>query len=241
MNLSTLISNLRVLANDGPTDHVVFSESIGTRNDGLTFDGANKIFRIGGEDGHTLPIVPGSVYLTCPNGLTPFGVGGFGQGQFDSGYFIRSQVGFTLDDPINGILLFTSAPKEGTKIVADYNYYWFTDTKLTEFLNEAAQMTLAGINDPTMIIDGMVHIMMQFALSLFMKARAAQYAERYRTSGGEAGTGVDAVTKAYMDIAKKAGADGEKYQTLYYQRQGQRNAPAAAIVTFRIDPITPRR
>lgn len=240
MTLADLITSLRILSHDGPTDHVVFGETLGSRPDGLIIDGINTTFRLGGEDGHSLPLVASSVYMTAPGGFYPFGVGGFGTGAY-GGTYVRTQQGFTVVDLVNGFVTFTYPPSVGMVLQADYNCYWFSDAQYTEFLNEAAQTTLSGISGPTFVPTGLVQAMLQFALALFFESRASQYAERYATSGGEAGQSVDSVAKTYMSLSDKAMKRGQSYRDDYYKRQGQREAPASAVITFRIDPITPFR
>ena len=222
MSMADLITALRKLAHDGPTDHVVYSEKLGVRPDGMTVDGSNKVFRLGGQDGHSLPLVAASVYLT------------YGSTQ-------RTQTGFAQSDNVNGIITFTNAPTNGLEILADYNYYWFSDAQYTEFLNEAAQTISAGVTDATAIIAGLQQALYQYALSFFFQSRASQYAERYASSGGEAGQSVQTVCQQYMALSKQAAARGATYRDDYYKRQGQREAPASTTVTYRVDPITPFR
>jgi hypothetical protein len=220
--MATLISSLRILTHDGPTDHVIFSEKLGTRPDGFTVNGTNKVFRLGGEDGHSLPLVASSVFIS-------------------TGATQRSQSGFTQTDNVNGFITFATAPPAGIDVFADYNYYWFSDAQYTEFLNEAAQTVQAGVADATVIITGLTQSLLQYALASFFKSRASQYAERYSTSGGEVGQSVEAVAKIFLSLSKEASARGKDYRDEYYTRQGARNAPAQAIGNYRIDPITPPR
>lgn len=222
MALSDLITSLRVLAQDGPADHTVFGENLGSIT-GMPIDGANQNFRLGGQDGHSLPVVAGSVYIT------------------NVGTTFRTQSGFTLTDAVNGVVNFTSAPAVNSVLQADYNYYWFTDAKYTEFLNQAAQTTLAGATGPAAVPDGLREAMMQYALSLFFTSRASQYAERYSSSGGDAGQSVESVAKAYIAMAASARKKGDDFKLDFYKGQGKRETAAATIPTFRIDPITPGR
>ena len=231
MTMATLLTSLRAMVHDGPADHTIFGEKLGVLPNGYPVDGSNTVFKLGGEDGHSTPIVDlgtppdaGSVFLTytATNGAR------------------RTQTGFTISDAVNGFITFAVAPTAGIEILADYNYYWFSDTQHTEFLNEAAQTTQAGVTDPTQVGAGLIQAMMQFAAANFFQARASQYAERYATSGGQAGTSVDVVSKTYLSLAKAATLRGTQYRDEFYSRQGQRNAPAAVIVNYAIDPITPR-
>jgi len=225
MTLAALITSLRILGHDGPADHTIFGEKLGAVPNGFPVDGSNTVFKIGGQDGHSTPIVAGSVYLTYPADPTKR----------------RITTGFTLSDAVNGFITFSVAPASSTEILADYNYYWFSDAQLTEFINEAAQTTVAGTTDPTTIDANLVQAMLQFALASFFQSRASQYAERYATSGGQAGTSVDQVAKMYLDLAKAATIRATQYRDDYYKRQGQREAPSSVVVNFRIDPITPFR
>jgi len=227
MPIADIITSLRTLSQDGPADKVVFGENLGN-NPTMPVDGTNKKFRLGGP-AKTIPVVAASVYITI--------VG--------TGAVFRTQTGFTLDDATNGLISFTVAPNpgagQGNGVYADYNYQWFTDAKYTEFLNESAQQTLAGVADPTAIVEGLKEVMLQYALAHFWMSRASQYAERYSSSGGEAGQSIESVAKAYITMADNANKRADKLKLDFYKRQGQREAPAVSLPHFSIDPITPVR
>ena len=222
MALADLVLELRLLCKDTASSHIVYGESLGNLP-GQPVDGSNTKFRLGGQDGHTLPVVASSVYVTIV------------------GSSFRTQSGFTLSDAANGILTFSPAPSNGAQVLVDYNYYWFADAFYNEFLTQAAQMALAGTTDSTSVPEGLKEAMMQYALYLFYGARASQYAERYSSSGGEAGQSVESVAKVYLSLANAAKKRADEIRDDYYKRQGQRHAPASATVSYQIDPITPIR
>ena len=115
-----------------------------------------------------------------------------------TGNVVRSQTGFTIVDPVNGIIQFTVAPNPGSAtptagVYVAYNYQWFTDDKYAQYLYQAAQMVLAGTTDPTTIPNGLSDAMLQYALALFWFARASQYAEKYAATAGDSSEHVGSV------------------------------------------------
>lgn len=178
-------------------------------------DGVNKNFRL-----QNYPVVAGSAYITQ-----------------DATF--RSQSGFTLDAP-NGLLNFTTAPLSTVKVFeADYNFYWFTDVDHTQFLTNGSQSVSAA--DPTLVTDGLVPALLQYALHYFWMRRASQYAHRYSSSGGTAGHSVDAVTKAFKALADSAWAAAQKLRDDFYAKQGQQESPSSGTLAYNIDPYSPMR
>lgn len=150
----------------------------------------------------------------------------------------RAQTGITINDANMGMITITPAPATG--FVVDYFFYFFADADYTEFLNDAAR-DLMGNGDPTLITDALTSALLQYALGHFYLARATQYAHRYSSSGGQAGQSVDVVTKNFQALAKAAMDYARTLRNDYYDRLGQRDAPASSLVTFKIDPVTPPR
>jgi len=229
-----LVDQLRILASDTPDGKPVPGEKLGSEVT-MPVDGTNRVFRL-----KSYPLVganasAGSVYVTI----------------LGTGAVFRSQTGFTITDYVNGFITFTVAPNPGTAgpndgLYVDYNYNWFNDAKYTEFLNEGAQnLQLDAAVDPTKVPSGLVPALLQYALGSFFRARAAQYADRYPSSGGEAGQNVQTVPQGYRAMANDCMKRGDSLRDDYYKRQGQRLAPAwASNRTYpppAIDPITPPR
>lgn len=210
--LATLITSLRTLSNDTTTSNLIRKETPDGANDGV-----NTKFRTAQRN-----IVAASVFYT-----------------FNTTY--RSQTGLTLDDPANG--LFTIAgplAAAGNPFFIDYNFQWFTDADDTEFLNDAAR-DLLGVSDPTTVIDALVAALLQYALGYFYQRRATFYADKYSSSGGQAGQAVDVVTKNFQSLAKDSFKRAQDMRDQYYTRLGSSKAPASATVGYAIDPITPPR
>lgn len=233
-SLAGLILSLRILVQDYLDSKIVEGETLGGSDTPMfPVDGVNQTFRLKKKPLSDVIGDPTYVWVTI--------VG--------TGAVVRTQIGFTIADPQNGIIHFSVAPNPGTAtpaagVYVDYNYVWFNDIKYAQFIYQAAQMTLAGTTDPTTIPSGLNDAMMQFAISQFWKARASQYAEQYKSSGGEASQEVQTVAQTYLNLGKDAFSAGLKLQTAYYQGQGQRESPGYGnFRTYpppRFDPITPR-
>ena len=226
--MTALLQRLRVLAHDTVNSHTIYNESLGT-DPVFPINGVNNLFRLKSINiaAATPFVTPAwSVYLTSNT-----------SGIIDP----RDQSAITVSDPVNGIIILSAAPQSGSTWTADYNYLWFADLFYTEWLNEAAQQTLAGVSDPTVMIEGLIEPMLQFALAHFARARASFFGEQIRASGGDQSQ--DAQTKAdfYNTMAKSCDAKAQLLLDRYYQRQGQRNAPAWADINHSWDPISPIR
>lgn len=177
-------------------------------------DGANKYFKLQYEN-----IVTASVYISY-------------------GTTFRTQAGFTVD-LTNGIITFTSAPASATELLTDYNFLWFSDTEYSEFLVTASQHL--GETDPDDVDTGLVMALLQYALGYYWQRRASAYAHRYSSSSMGVSAQVDVITTNFMKLANMAFNTGEKFRIQFYQRQGQREAPASGTQTYNIDPYTPQR
>lgn len=234
MTLTELITTIRAMSNDALDNKVIFAEQIGgSDTPSFPVDGSNKMFR--------LKQVP----LSDVSGLT-------GEAQYawltirGTGSVVRTHAGFKVLDQENGIIEFTTAPNPGNVnptdgVYFDYNYVWFTDAKYTEFLNQAAQMTLAGVAGPASMVAGLTPAMLHYALGSFWRARASLFAEQYESHGGDAGEQVQTVTQAYLALAASSEKRADFLKQDYYKAQGQRESPAAQDVGVNFDPITPIR
>lgn len=236
-SIAGLTTSLRRLTHDDVDDKVVFSEQLGG-NDQLAFpvDGVNRTFRLK------------SAPLANPNTSGTQDATYVWVTIIGAGATVRSQSHtlFSVTDQVNGIITFAVAPNPGSAVsnagvYVDYNFFWFTDAKYQEFLNQAANMTVAGVTDATQIAEGLVEPMLQYAIAYFWKARASQYAERYESTGGDASQRVQTVTQAYLALAKEAQSRGDYLKKDYYQRQGQRDLPSSQDGNVSFDPITPIR
>lgn len=236
MTLATLITSLRILANDGPDSKTIFDEQLGS-DPAMPVDGVNVNFKV-----KSIPLA--DVAQSGTNNAIYMWVSIVG-----TGAVFRSQLRtlFKVIDPVNGIIQFIAAPNPGSAqgqgVYVSYNYYWFSDAKYTEFLNEATNnLLLDAATDPTTVNTGLVPALLQYALASFFKARASQFMERYTSSGGQAGQSVDAVSKIYLTAAGQAEKRADTIRAAYYQRQGQRDAPAFTdTIPLKMDPITPKR
>lgn len=232
-SLDDLILTLRILAQDYPDSKTVWQETLGSADQpSFPVDGINTKFR--------LKKAPLPDAIGMPTYIFVSIVG--------TGPVVRTQAGFTVVDPVNGIINFTVAPNPGGSspngVYVDYNYQWFTDVKYAQFIYQAAQMVLAGTTDPTTVPSGLSDVMLQYALAQFWFARASQYAEQYKSSGGEAMQEVQSVSQTYTALAKAANNRGDILKADYYKSQGQQNSPAYGNPNTyppqRFDPISPR-
>lgn len=149
----------------------------------------------------------------------------------------RTQVGFTVD-VVNGILTFTSAPNS-TIFLADYNFNYFADADYQAFLDEGSRFVgqAAGIAIDELLLPATY----EFAKAKFYDARASQYADRYKSSGGQMGQDVDIVTTNMRQLAVKSYADSQKLRDDYYTRQSSQKKAVAHSLNYGIGSPQPRR
>lgn len=238
MTLASLITSLRLLANDDNTNpKTIWDENLGS-DPTTPVDGSNVNFRL--KSVPLIDIAQAGVADAVYTWITIVGTGAV--------YRTRLHTVFKVIDPTNGIIQFITAPNpgsaQGAGVYATYQYYWFSDAKYTEFLNEASSdLQLNAAVDPTTVQVGLVPPMLQYALARFFKARASQYMERYSSSGGEAGQSVESVAKGYLQAASQAEKRGDTLRDSFYKKQGQQLTPAFQTIGTapRIDPITPIR
>jgi hypothetical protein len=210
---SDLVIRLRTLAKDTATSNLISGETLKPKP-----DGSRKKFFLDNK-----LMVTGSVYVTNGSGDANF----------------RLQTGFSLDLS-NGLVTFSVAPTANQNpFYADYNFYWFSDDDHATFLAQAAPHV--SEEDPDDVQNGLLPALMQYALYYFYMARAEQFAHRYASSGGMASQSVDKVVESFMKLAATAKKSADDFRDMFYKKLGQQNEPATAIVTYKIDPFTPRR
>ena len=232
--IQTLTTSLRILTHDAPDDKVIFSEQLGGSDmPAFPVDGSNKVFRLKSVPLADVTGIAGAALYTW---LTIRGTGAVQ----------RTHAGFKIDDPANGIVEFTVAPNPGSTnptdgVYFDYNYFWFSDVKYQEFLNQAANMTVAGVVDATQIVEGLIEAMLQYGVAYFWKARASAYGDKIESTGGDASNRPQTVTQAFLALAKEAQSRGDFLKLDYYKRQGQRELPSSQDGNVNFDPISPMR
>jgi hypothetical protein len=209
VDVTDLIDQLRILSSDTDKSNAIYGETPSGKA-----DGTNTHYKLQNKN-----IVVASVFISY-------------------GTTYRTQLGFLLDHG-DGIITFSSAPISGTVLNVDYNFQWFTDEEMSEFLNTAGLHI--GSSDITMVEDGLVASLLQYALGYYWLRRASQYAHRYSSSSMGISTQADVVTQNFRKLSELAFKQADSFREMFYKRQGQREAPASGTVSYGIDPYTPRR
>ena len=236
MSIATLIISLRILCEDAPDSKLVEGEQVGGADTPwYPIDGSNKIFQLKNKplaDTGTVAS-PGSPVYTW---LTIIGTGAT----------TRAQTGFTIIDQINSIISFSAAPNPGTStpnagIYFSYNYLDYSDAKYTEWLSEAAQLTLAGVTDATFVPVGLSAAMLQYGVWLYAQSRQAFFARQYEAHAGDSSEAAQTRAQQYGALARAAKANADMLKVDYYKRQGEREEPSSASICHNWDPISPIR
>lgn len=214
----TLIARLRAEGHDTATSNGKYLEvPRGQR------DGTNKVFKLDNQN-----IVSGSAYVTYGSNIRQPAAGTFP---------------FTLD-ATNGLVTFTTAPDAAgasatQPFYLDYNFQWCTDTEYTAFIDASSQEL--GSPAGTATVEGLYPALMKYALERYWLRRSTLWATSYGSSGGGASVDANNPTKAFLELAKAARKAGDDLLKSYYQSQGQQLRPASGIVSYKIDPWTPKR
>ena len=224
MTIETMIERVRILTGD-TKDSKAANDQLG-RDTSYPVDGSNVTFKL-----QNVPLVPGSLALTIRG----------------TGAVVRQKAGISITDEAHGIFDLVAAPNPGTGqddgAWVDYNWFWMADDKYREFITQAAEnLQGAAAPNPASVISGLVPAMMQYALALAWRARASLYAEKYSSSGGEAGQSVQSVAEQYRKMAQDADKRGDTLRDDFYKKQGARNSVASngpGAPSF--DPISPMR
>ena len=206
-----LIESLRIAGEDAETSNRAFNESpVGAVN------GTNTHFRLANRN-----IVPGSVLISDSTGVWRENAAAYG----------------FVEDDVNGMITFNTAPVLNTILTADYYWQWFTDTDMSEFINEAAQNL--GYTDPTAVPQLQVTSLLKYALNVLLLRKAQAYTRKFSSSSGGISQEVAAVANQFQEEAKQAFDEGVKLMNNYYTRSGARQAPASGTTTYKVDPFTP--
>lgn len=219
MAWSTAVTDVRKILSDGATDKLCYRKKvIGEIN------GTNVTFK-------TFEIRRISSLVT-PTGPT---------GAFtDSGVAVP----VTSEDMESGEFVVTTAPADGTSLVASYYYQWFNDDELTEFLTDASEWIGNGADFTTLGEDLRPSAKEYAAHKAYQKLisrMSVNLAETYQLYDAPDQKRFDPVA-AYMKISQgKYDLALKLRNDVYTGRKGQAGAPRSGTVIGRVPNVAPNR
>lgn len=215
---TTAIADVRKIISDGPTDKLCYRKKVIGEVNGanLTF----KTFEMRRISDLVAPISPAGVFD-------------------DAGVAIP----VSSDDATSGQFVVTTAPINGTSVVATYYYQWFTDDELSEFLTDASEWIGNGTDYSTIgegLRPGAKEFAAHKAYQKLVSKMAVQLAETYQLYDAPDGKRFDPVA-AYMKISKDKFDLATKLRDDFYTRKGQALAPRSVSIPGRVRDVPPNR
>lgn len=142
------------------------------------------------------------------------------------------------EDDLRGTFTLLVAPT--SSLIATYDYQYFTDTELTDFINQAADFI--GVADPTAVPVGLLDALVFKAGSDACFALSARRAGLYNAGAGGKTAQKGDISKKYKDLAKDLFERAVAERLAFYgQRKGKSSAPSAGSFATKQTPWTPIR
>lgn len=149
-------------------------------------------------------------------------------------------VSSSADQALRGRFTITSSAPSSS-CFATYDFQFFTDTELTDFVNQAADF-VEGVSDVTTVQVGLLDALVLKAASDACFALASRSGSLYNAAAGGKSAQKGDISRKYKDLAKdlfdRAVAEREAF---YGPRKGQASSPASGKFATKQTPWTPRR
>lgn len=218
----TAILALRNLIHDGPTDKRAINKKVLG-----VMDGVNQIF------------------TTFENRrLTDFKVPSFPLGVYVDGLPIAG-ASVLQDDLESGVFQLDTSVLPGNRqaLTASYYYQWFTDSDLSQFLEDACEWLGFGRSYQN-VTDGLNAALLRFAAQESYEKAAMRYSTRMSEVYQLEDAPSEDILKSIEAFKEMAEGFMDKATTMrddYYTRQGQSLAPNFGFALGRVVDPTPRR
>ena len=163
-----------------------------------------------------------------------------------------TQVNFTLEDSVKGLITINDAPSINSKVTANYYFQFWIDDELKTFLNKGAEAT----SQWSSVIPDQAYLQILPGLktaALFVAASLAQrsliqflvnrrHSEEFNIEqDGNDDSAFSQMINALQKNADQYWNDGMKFRDDFYKRQGKREAPAFAIKLGKVRNYGPIR
>lgn len=207
-----LIGRIRTLIDDVAGDKSVFKENLTRSIIGNQVDGSNKSFQLNNKR-----LVAGILTVSI-----------------DGGAFATP----ASEDTGHG--RFTTGTAPASALLAIYDFQFFTDTEITDFLTQAG--SFVGADDVTQVATGLLDALVFKAASDACQALSVRTVPFFNASAGGKSMDKNEIAKKYAALSdslfKKAVAERLAY---YGDRKGEASSPAYGQFATKQTPWTPRR
>lgn len=207
-----LLGRVRTLIDDVAGDKSVFKENLTRSVIGNQVDGASKNFQLNNRR-----IVATTLQVSA-----------------DGAAFAPA----ASEDDLRGRFTLSTAP--ATSLLATYDFQFFNDTEITDFLTQAG--SFVGSDDITQVATGLLDALVFKAASDAARALSMRSAPFFTAAAGGKSMQKGDISKKYADLANKLldAATAER-QAFYGDRKGLASSPAYGQFATRQTPWTPKR
>ncbi len=211
-----LLSRLRTAIDDVAGGKTVFKENLTRSVWGNQVGGGNTSFRLNNQ---RIAVVSSTSTLLVSK---------------DGGAYAAAAT----EDDFRGTFTVASAPT--ASLFANYDWQYFTDTELNDFLTQAGDFV--GVSDITTVAVGLLDALVFKAGSDASFALAARRAGLYNAGAGGKTAQKGDISKKYKDLAKDLFERATAERLAYYgARKGSSTSPASGRGTINQKVWTPRR
>lgn len=213
-DITSLITSVRIKIDDNPGDKSTFKENLSRGIYGNQVNGVNLDFQTNNKR-----ITTGTLSVLADGSTATLSTSAAG--------LLRGRFSIT-----------SAAP--ATSCYATYDYQFFTDTEITEFLTAAG--SFVGSIDPTTVADGLIDALTFKAASDACFALSSRTGMLYDASAGGKQAAKGDLAKKYRELAKdlfdRATVEREAF---YGKRKGAATSPAYGKTNTNQRPWTPMR
>lgn len=208
---ATIITRIRTLIDDLAGDKSVFKENLRRAPIGDQVGSSNVNFQLNNRR-----IIAGSLFVSI-----------------DGGSFAAP----TSEDDTRG--RFVTATPPTLALLATYDFQFFTDTEITTIIDSA--LSFVGYTVTTNVPDGLLDPMVKWAAGDCFQALSSRAAPLYDAAAGNKNVRKSSITKSYLDLAKEKHAEATAERLAFFERKGEREAPAYGNIVISQTPYTPIR
>ncbi len=178
---------------------------------------------------------------------------------FKNGAELAYSTDYTLTNPKQGIITFTTAPDVADSLLTTFSWTWFDDIEWDHHLNRAANeigftqyyVTSSGVlgtetlpaggSLPTDIPDGLFNAITLLAGSFAAQALSLRFAQKYDLSAGDQSFSPSQMAERFDGIREKLEKRALKARDDFYKAQGRQYRPTTAQTGFVLPSWSPKR
>ena len=142
-------------------------------------------------------------------------------------------------DYTNGEFVLEEAPVSGVAVEASFNYAWFTDAELTQYLTQAALLlTFTGADDASMPT-GLRPVVLDYAAYWAYMRKATEYADYISASAQGYTVDQSKPHPHWRELARMAYERAKDQLKTYVENPLGKKPPALAFVAYKLPRYVP--